>query len=105
MVVFGVKTAATDWGQLFLIQEKGQSVLISQLLKLISDGHAVISILISLSLNVTSFNDKLYIVYNIYYYYYYYIVYKIAKHWYNSKYHYRYSKNMCWLKRLNKKRA
>ncbi|CAL8398499.1 unnamed protein product [Boreogadus saida] len=27
MVVFGVKTAATDWGQLFLIQEKGQSVL------------------------------------------------------------------------------
>ncbi|KAG7261410.1 hypothetical protein CRUP_023687 [Coryphaenoides rupestris] len=27
LVVFGVKTAATDWGQLFLIQEKGQSVL------------------------------------------------------------------------------
>lgn len=29
LVVFGVKTAATDWGQLFLIQEKGQSALMS----------------------------------------------------------------------------
>ncbi|XP_028838114.1 glucose-6-phosphate exchanger SLC37A4b [Denticeps clupeoides] len=27
LVVFGVKIACTDWGQLFLIQEKGQSVL------------------------------------------------------------------------------
>uniref|UniRef100_A0A3P8ST20 Solute carrier family 37 member 4b n=1 Tax=Amphiprion percula TaxID=161767 RepID=A0A3P8ST20_AMPPE len=27
LVVFGVKTAATDWGQLFLMQEKGQTVL------------------------------------------------------------------------------
>lgn len=27
LVVFGVKTACTDWGQLFLIQEKGQSAL------------------------------------------------------------------------------
>lgn len=25
LVVFGVKTAATDWGQLFLLQEKGQT--------------------------------------------------------------------------------
>lgn len=29
LVVFGVKTAATDWGQLFLIQEKGQSTIMS----------------------------------------------------------------------------
>ncbi|XP_067827065.1 glucose-6-phosphate exchanger SLC37A4-like isoform X2 [Heptranchias perlo] len=28
LVVFGVKTCCTDWGQLFLIQEKGQSALI-----------------------------------------------------------------------------
>ncbi|XP_061104612.1 glucose-6-phosphate exchanger SLC37A4b [Conger conger] len=28
LMVFGVKTACTDWGQLYLIQEKGQSVLI-----------------------------------------------------------------------------
>lgn len=27
LVVFGVKTAYTDWGQLFLIQDKGQSAL------------------------------------------------------------------------------
>ncbi|KAM9853376.1 glucose-6-phosphate exchanger SLC37A4a isoform 1-T1 [Aulostomus maculatus] len=27
LVVFGVKTACTDWGQLFLIQDKGQSML------------------------------------------------------------------------------
>ncbi|KAK2912699.1 glucose-6-phosphate exchanger SLC37A4a [Channa argus] len=27
LVVFGVKTASTDWGQLFLIQDKGQSTL------------------------------------------------------------------------------
>lgn len=27
LVVFGVKTAATDWGQLYLMQEKGQSAL------------------------------------------------------------------------------
>ncbi|XP_036380662.1 glucose-6-phosphate exchanger SLC37A4b [Megalops cyprinoides] len=27
LMVFGVKTACTDWGQLFLIQEKGQSAL------------------------------------------------------------------------------
>uniref|UniRef100_A0A146NEW3 Major facilitator superfamily (MFS) profile domain-containing protein n=1 Tax=Fundulus heteroclitus TaxID=8078 RepID=A0A146NEW3_FUNHE len=27
LVVFGVKTALTDWGQLFLIQDKGQSAL------------------------------------------------------------------------------
>ncbi|CAL8266885.1 unnamed protein product [Merluccius merluccius] len=36
LVVFGVKTAATDWGQLFLIQEKGQSVLM---------GHSYMSAL------------------------------------------------------------
>ncbi|XP_030077258.1 glucose-6-phosphate exchanger SLC37A4 isoform X2 [Microcaecilia unicolor] len=28
LVVFGVKTCCTDWGQLFLIQEKGQSALV-----------------------------------------------------------------------------
>ncbi|XP_053363738.1 glucose-6-phosphate exchanger SLC37A4a isoform X1 [Clarias gariepinus] len=28
LVVFGVKTACTDWGQLFLIQDKSQSVLL-----------------------------------------------------------------------------
>nr|XP_021140840.1 glucose-6-phosphate exchanger SLC37A4 [Columba livia] len=28
LVVFGVKTCCTDWGQLFLIQERGQSVLV-----------------------------------------------------------------------------
>ncbi|XP_078055071.1 glucose-6-phosphate exchanger SLC37A4-like isoform X2 [Mustelus asterias] len=28
LVVFGVKTCCTDWGQLFLIQEKGQSALL-----------------------------------------------------------------------------
>eukprot|EP00062_Callorhinchus_milii_P021213 gi/632977699/ref/XP_007905493.1/ PREDICTED: glucose-6-phosphate translocase isoform X2 [Callorhinchus milii] len=28
LVVFGVKTCCTDWGQLFLIQDKGQSALI-----------------------------------------------------------------------------
>ncbi|XP_064433428.1 glucose-6-phosphate exchanger SLC37A4 isoform X3 [Mirounga angustirostris] len=28
LVVFGVKTCCTDWGQFFLIQEKGQSVLV-----------------------------------------------------------------------------
>ncbi|XP_062894790.1 glucose-6-phosphate exchanger SLC37A4a isoform X2 [Mobula hypostoma] len=28
LVVFGVKTCCTDWGQLFLIQEKGQTALI-----------------------------------------------------------------------------
>ncbi|KAM6946352.1 glucose-6-phosphate exchanger SLC37A4a [Aplochiton taeniatus] len=28
LVVFGVKTACTDWGQLFLIQDKGQTTLI-----------------------------------------------------------------------------
>ncbi|XP_020341015.1 glucose-6-phosphate exchanger SLC37A4 isoform X1 [Oncorhynchus kisutch] len=28
LVVFGVKTACTDWGQLYLIQDKGQTVLI-----------------------------------------------------------------------------
>lgn len=31
LVVFGVKTAATDWGQLFLMQEKGQTVLMGVL--------------------------------------------------------------------------
>lgn len=30
LVVFGVKTAATDWGQLFLMQEKGQTVLMGE---------------------------------------------------------------------------
>lgn len=29
LVVFGVKTAMSDWGQLYLIQEKGQSTLMS----------------------------------------------------------------------------
>ncbi|NXQ62947.1 G6PT1 protein, partial [Anthoscopus minutus] len=28
LVVFGVKTCCTDWGQLFLIQERGQSMLV-----------------------------------------------------------------------------
>ncbi|NWI39080.1 G6PT1 protein, partial [Picathartes gymnocephalus] len=28
LVVFGVKTCCTDWGQLFLIQERGQSLLV-----------------------------------------------------------------------------
>ncbi|KAJ8368834.1 hypothetical protein SKAU_G00088620 [Synaphobranchus kaupii] len=32
LVVFGVKTACTDWGQLFLIQDKGQTALMGQLL-------------------------------------------------------------------------
>lgn len=27
LVVFGVKIACTDWGQLFLMQEKGQSAM------------------------------------------------------------------------------
>lgn len=27
LVVFGVKTVCTDWGQLFLFQDKGQSML------------------------------------------------------------------------------
>lgn len=27
LVVFGVKTVCTDWGQLFLVQDKGQSML------------------------------------------------------------------------------
>lgn len=30
LVVFGVKTAATDWGQLFLMQEKGQTALMGR---------------------------------------------------------------------------
>ena len=30
LVVFGVKTACTDWGQLFLIQDKGQSPLMGR---------------------------------------------------------------------------
>lgn len=30
LVVFGVKTCCTDWGQFFLIQEKGQSVLVGK---------------------------------------------------------------------------
>ena len=34
LVVFGVKTAATDWGQLFLIQEKGQTALMSKRVEL-----------------------------------------------------------------------
>ncbi|XP_030394339.1 glucose-6-phosphate exchanger SLC37A4 isoform X4 [Gopherus evgoodei] len=29
LVVFGVKTCCTDWGQLFLIQERGQSALVA----------------------------------------------------------------------------
>lgn len=31
LVVFGVKTCCTDWGQLFLIQERGQSVLVGKM--------------------------------------------------------------------------
>ncbi|ELK12055.1 Glucose-6-phosphate translocase [Pteropus alecto] len=31
LVVFGVKTCCTDWGQFFLIQEKGQSALVGSL--------------------------------------------------------------------------
>lgn len=30
MVVFGVKTCCTDWGQLFLLQERGQSALVGR---------------------------------------------------------------------------
>lgn len=30
LVVFGVKTCCTDWGQLFLIQERGQSALVGE---------------------------------------------------------------------------
>lgn len=30
LVVFGVKTCCTDWGQFFLIQEKGQSALVGK---------------------------------------------------------------------------
>jgi hypothetical protein len=30
-VVFGVKTCCTDWGQFFLIQEKGQSALVGKM--------------------------------------------------------------------------
>lgn len=30
LVVFGVKIACTDWGQLFLMQEKGQSALMGE---------------------------------------------------------------------------
>jgi len=37
LVVFGVKTAATDWGQLFLMQEKGQTVLMGMLLFFFND--------------------------------------------------------------------
>jgi len=33
LVVFGVKTACTDWGQLFLIQDKGQSTLMGRVRK------------------------------------------------------------------------
>lgn len=31
LVVFGVKTCCTDWGQFFLIQEKGQSALVGKM--------------------------------------------------------------------------
>lgn len=31
LVVFGVKTCCTDWGQFFLIQERGQSALVGEL--------------------------------------------------------------------------
>ncbi|XP_020957699.1 glucose-6-phosphate exchanger SLC37A4 isoform X1 [Sus scrofa] len=31
LVVFGVKTCCTDWGQFFLIQEKGQSALVGEM--------------------------------------------------------------------------
>lgn len=31
LVVFGVKTCCTDWGQFFLIQEKGQSALVGKI--------------------------------------------------------------------------
>lgn len=31
LVVFGVKTCCTDWGQLFLIQERGQSMLVGKM--------------------------------------------------------------------------
>ncbi|XP_030394337.1 glucose-6-phosphate exchanger SLC37A4 isoform X2 [Gopherus evgoodei] len=34
LVVFGVKTCCTDWGQLFLIQERGQSALVGGSVKL-----------------------------------------------------------------------
>lgn len=35
LVVFGVKTVCTDWGQLFLIQDKGHSTLTGILWKLL----------------------------------------------------------------------
>lgn len=31
LVVFGVKTCCTDWGQFFLIQERGQSALVGEM--------------------------------------------------------------------------
>lgn len=31
LVVFGVKTCCTDWGQFFLIQERGQSALVGKM--------------------------------------------------------------------------
>lgn len=33
LVVFGVKTACTDWGQLFLVQDRGQSMLTGRTLR------------------------------------------------------------------------
>lgn len=44
LVVFGVKTAATDWGQLFLMQEKGQTALMGMHFicpLLLADFHSI----------------------------------------------------------------
>ncbi|KAM5131813.1 glucose-6-phosphate exchanger SLC37A4 isoform 2-T2 [Mantella aurantiaca] len=49
LVVFGVKTCCTDWGQLFLIQDKGQSALIgSSYMSALEIGGLVGSILAGL---------------------------------------------------------
>lgn len=49
LVVFGVKTCCTDWGQLFLIQDKGQSALIgSTYMSALEIGGLVGSILAGL---------------------------------------------------------
>lgn len=48
LVVFGVKTAATDWGQLFLMQEKGQTALMGrQLLTFALSVHVPTSAAVS----------------------------------------------------------
>ncbi|NWH71441.1 G6PT1 protein, partial [Piaya cayana] len=41
LVVFGVKTCCTDWGQLFLIQERGQSMLVGKTQSCISKSGSL----------------------------------------------------------------